>query len=153
MITLIRREFLVDARLERAWNHLAGVEQWPTWAHHIRRIELMPPGPLTATSKGRIYLTNGVRSTFRMTEFNPYKNWKWIGPFLWLTVHYDHQFHSVEEERTKLTWIVAADGFADSLLGPIFASMYQRNLSRAIPRLVNELRSSAVIKDSSQRPY
>src|SRR5215475_10075332 len=142
MITLIQREFLVEARLERAWNHLARVEHWPTWARHIRRIELFPNGPLKSDSVGRIYLRNGIRSTFRMVEFNPYQNWKWVGPFLWLTVHYDHQFRAVEEGCTKLTWIVAAEGFADSLLGPIFASIYRPNLATAIPRLVQELKSA-----------
>ncbi len=140
MITLIHQEFLVEASLEKVWSHLARVEQWPTWAHHIRRIELVPAGPLTRDSAGCIYLKNGMQSTFRMVEFNPYRNWKWVGPFFWLTVHYDHQFRAVEEECTKLTWIVAADGFADSLIGPLFASIYQRNLATAIPRLVHELK-------------
>ena len=81
-----------------------------------------------------------------MIEFNPYKNWKWVGPFLWRTIHYDHQFRAVDDRRTKLTWIVAANGFADSLLGPTFASIYQRNLAAAIPRLVHELKSAALPK-------
>jgi hypothetical protein len=144
VITLIREEFLVDASLEAAWNHLARVEKWPTWARHIRRIELTPPGPLTPASEGRIYLSNGMRSTFRMAEFNPHRNWKWIGPFLWLTVHYDHQSQIVNEGRTRLIWIVAADGFAGPLLGPIFASIYQRNLSKAIPRLVSEFKQTGL---------
>ena len=78
-----------------------------------------------------------------MAEFNPYKNWKWIGPFLWLTVHYDHQFESVDAKRTRLIWIVAADGFAVSVIGPLFAWIYQKNLSTAIPRLVRQLRQNA----------
>jgi len=44
VIQLIRREFYVDAGLQKTWEHLSNVERWPTWARHIRRIELIPPG-------------------------------------------------------------------------------------------------------------
>jgi hypothetical protein len=136
---LIRREFSVDAGLQKTWEHLSNVERWPTWARHIRRIELIPPGKLTAKSAGRIHLTNGIQSTFHVTDFNAYRNWKWAGPFLWLTVHYDHQFQESESGRTKLIWIVEAEGFGESSIGRLFAFIYQRNLSTAIPRLVQEL--------------
>jgi hypothetical protein len=29
-----------------AWDHLARVTDWPSWAPHIRRIEIDPPGAL-----------------------------------------------------------------------------------------------------------
>src|SRR5262245_44658550 len=45
MVTLIQRAFVVDVPLLRAWEHLARVEQWPSWAAHIKRIDLRPPGP------------------------------------------------------------------------------------------------------------
>jgi hypothetical protein len=32
MKVLIRREFIVDVPVERAWEHLARVEAWPSWA-------------------------------------------------------------------------------------------------------------------------
>ena len=142
MVTLVRREFVVEARLQEAWNHLAQVERWPSWARHIRRVVVVPGGPLTGKSAGRIQLNNGLRSTFKMVEFNPGKNWKWDGPFLWLTVHYDHQFDTVGVDRTKLTWVVASEGFGESLVGKLFARIYSRNLDMAIPRLINELRST-----------
>src|SRR5262249_2995585 len=43
MITLLRREFMVELPLEKAWQYLARVEQWPNWAKHIKQIELWPP--------------------------------------------------------------------------------------------------------------
>ena len=74
-----------------------------------------------------------------MTEIDPFRNWKWAGPFLWLVVHYDHQFERIEDRRTKLIWSVSADGFAVSILGRLFAAIYNRNLDRAIPRLISEM--------------
>ncbi len=139
MKTLIRREFIVPASADRAWRHLARVEQWPTWAAHIRRIELQPAGELGAGSTGVIHLSNGVCSAFTMTEFNPPHNWKWAGPFLWLKVHYDHVFEPAGPDAARLTWIVEAEGFGVSLLGPLFAFIYNRNLDRAIPRLTTQM--------------
>src|ERR1022692_3334692 len=51
-----------------------------------------------------VYLTNGVKSEFAMTEFNPHRNWKWLGAFLWLTVCYDHVLELLDARRTKLIW-------------------------------------------------
>ncbi|MFN8492459.1 MAG: SRPBCC family protein [Caldilineaceae bacterium] len=140
MLELIRREFTVDAPLARAWQHLAQVEQWPTWAKHIHRVELTPKGELTHDTKGSFHLRNGLRSTFQMTEFNPMRNWQWVGPFLWLTVYYDHQFEPVNEQRTKLIWVIGAEGFGVALFGRLFAAIYNQNLNQAIPRLVAEMR-------------
>jgi hypothetical protein len=61
MITLLQREFTVDLPLLRAWDHLACVEQWPSWAKHIRQVDLQPPGELGLRSTGRMLLTNGLK--------------------------------------------------------------------------------------------
>ncbi len=142
MITLIRREFVVAASLQSAWEHLARVEDWPNWAGHIKRIDLDPPGAITADSSGVIHLKFGPASAFRMVEFNPQRNWKWVGRFLWLTVHYDHIFEP-QGERTKLTWVVACEGFGASVIGRLFALIYNRNLNKAIPNLIAEIQQSS----------
>lgn len=143
MIELIRREFTVNLPLQRAWDHLARVEQWPSWAPHIKQIELTPPGELGSQSAGVIHLTNGMKPAFRVSEFNPPGNWKWVGAFLWLTVIYDHQFESLDAEHTKLIFIIEAKGFGASILGRLFAWIYRRNLERAIPLLVAEMAGQA----------
>ena len=109
MVTLLRREFTVDMPLKNAWQHLARVERWPSWAKHIKQIDVQPPGELGPKSAGLIRLSNGVKSTFTMIEFNPGRNWKWVGGFLWLTVHYDHRFEQVNSQQTKLVWIIDPD--------------------------------------------
>lgn len=125
--------------LEAAWAHLERVESWPSWARHIKRVELSPAGPLTPQSEGKIHLTNGVRSTFRMEALDPGRSWKWAGPFLWITVHYDHRFRSLGPRQTELTFSLDGEGAGVGLIGPAFAWVYARNLDRAIPRLVQEL--------------
>ena len=139
MATLIDREFTVDVSLERAWDHLVQIDRWPTWARHIKRIGVLPPGKLGPSSSGFIHLANGMKSTFRMTEFNPYRNWKWDGPFLWLTIHYDHRFESLNSQQTRVRFILDATGFAVGSLGRLFAKIYRRHLERAIVLLVNEI--------------
>jgi hypothetical protein len=143
MVTLIRREFTVDVPLPRAWEHLARIEEWPSWAPHIKRIELQPPGDLSPQSMGVIHLSNGLKPAFRVTEFNPPHNWKWVGFFLWLTVLYNHWFESLDPGHTKLTWIVQAQGFGARLLGPLFAKIYRRSLEKAVPLLIAEMNGSS----------
>jgi len=139
VLVLLRREFLVSVGLEQAWVHLADVERWPSWARHIKRIELRPAGPLGPASSGVIRLRNGVKSTFRMVEFDPPKGWMWSGRFLWLTVDYNHRFEAAGPSSTRLIWTVAARGFGAMTLGRLFAWIYARNLDRAIPRLIEEM--------------
>jgi hypothetical protein len=74
-----------------------------------------------------------------MLEFRPGQNWKWAGPFLWLTVHYDHRFEVVDASRTRLTWVVEAEGFGVAFFGRLFAAVYSRNVDKAIPALVSSM--------------
>ena len=135
--------FRSDVPLLKAWEHLARVEQWPSWAPHIKRIELQPSSELGPESTGVIHLSNGMKAAFRMTEFNPSRSWKWVGRFLWVNVIYDHQFEEVDAGHTKLIWIVAAEGFAASVLGPLFAKIYRGHLEKAIPLLIAEMNASS----------
>jgi len=147
MITLLQRDFTVDVALQRAWDHLARIEEWPSWARHIKQIELRPPGELGPQSTGVIHLTNGIQSAFRMTEFNPphsdfgggLRNWKWVGPILWLTITYDHRFEALDDGHTRLIWTVAAEGFGTSIFGRLYAMIYRPNMDRAIALLIREM--------------
>ncbi|HEV3079095.1 MAG TPA: SRPBCC family protein [Gemmataceae bacterium] len=143
MVTKIQREFAVGVPSQRAWDQLARLEQWPSWAPHIKQVEVHPPGELGQQSSGVIHLTNGMKPVFRVTEFNPPRNWKWVGAFLWLTVIYDHRFEVLDAEHTKLIFIIEAKGFGVSNLGRLFAWIYCRNLERAIPLLIAEIEGQA----------
>jgi hypothetical protein len=97
------------------------------------------------------HLNNGIKTgwpgssaEFRVSEFNPYRNWKWVAGFLWLTCHYDHRFEAVNERQTKPTWVIEAEGFGKSVIGRALAKIYSRNLDRAIPLLVQEMNTSRV---------
>jgi hypothetical protein len=140
----LRREFTVNLSVEKAWQHLARVEQWPSWAKHIEQVEVQPPGELGPQSTGRLHLSNGLKPVFRMTEFNPHRNWKWVGGFLWLTVYYDHLFDELNPTQTRLTWVIEAKGLGASVLGRLFANIYSKSLDRAIPLLVEEMNASSV---------
>jgi hypothetical protein len=139
MIALLRREFIVDVPPEQAWQQLARLGEWPGWAKHIKQIQVQPPGDLGPTSVGTIYLTNGFKTVFRVTEFNPYRNWKWVARLLWMMVHYDHWFEAITPARTKMTWIVAGSGLGAGTLGRLFAKVYSKSLDRAIPLLIEDM--------------
>jgi hypothetical protein len=134
-IPILERSFPVAAPPERAWALLVRAEQWPQWAQHIRSLSLEPAGPLGPGSRGAIRLKNGIRSTFRVTLFEPGRRWEWVGPFLWLTVAYDHVVAPGEGGGSRVDFRLRASGFGAGTLGRIFARVYARDLDRAIPRL------------------
>ena len=53
MITLLQRDFTVNVPLQQAWDLLARIEEWPSWARHIKKIDLQPPGRTGAAVHGR----------------------------------------------------------------------------------------------------
>ena len=142
MFILLRREFTVELPVKDAWQHLSRVEEWPSWASHIKQVKVQAGTVLSPNSTGIIYLNNGIKSAFTMIEFNPYHNWKWVGRFLWLTVHYDHIFEELDPHGTRLTWVVEGDGLGVSIFGKLFAKIYNKNLDKAIPALVEEMNAS-----------
>jgi hypothetical protein len=141
---LLRREFTVELPVEEAWRHLARVEQWPSWAKHIKQVELQPAGEFRLGSTGRMLLTNGMKPTWTVTEFNLHRNWIWVGNFLWLTIYYDHRFEELSPTQTKITFALEASGFGKSILGRLFAKIYSKTLDRAIASLVREMNASRV---------
>ena len=143
MRELVKRKFVVDVPLQRAWDHLANVEAWTTWAKHIKRVELDPPGPLTDHSAGLFRLAGGARSTFHMEDYEPPTRWQWVGRFLTADVHYDHRFETIDNRHTRLVWTVIADGPGESSLGRVFGAIYARNLDKAIPNLQRELHETS----------
>ena len=141
MITILNREFVVDAAIEIAWAHLAKIEEWPSWASHIKDVKLFPSGDISHNSVGSLRLTNGINSEFRVTEFQLHQNWKWRGPFLWMRMEYDHRFEPLGYDKTKFTWIIEGEGIGVSTIGRVFAWQYKRNLNKAIPLLQHEISS------------
>jgi len=141
MPPLINRTFVVDVPLETAWHHLARVEAWPSWAKHIKAVELTPPGEVVPQSQGVLHLHNGLTTCFQMQEFRPFDHWKWVGSLLWLTIFYDHIFVAVTSQQTQLTFLVEASGWGVPLFGRLFAAVYNQNLDTAIPYLIAEFKN------------
>ena len=141
MITILNCEFVVDASIDIAWNHLANIEEWPSWARHIKEVKLSPLGDISHNSVGSLRLTNGIESEFRVTEFQLHQNWKWRGPFLCMSMEYEHRFEPLGDDKTKFTWIIEGEGIGASTIGRVFAWQYKRNLDKAIPLLQHEISS------------
>jgi uncharacterized membrane protein len=140
---VVDKSFTVKAPLEVTWNHLAGIEEWPSWAKHIRSVVKSPPGPISSDSQGTLKLSNGVRTSFQMIEFDPPRHWKWAGSFLGSQVIYDHIFSQNEPGQTTVRFTVDVDGGAGALLRGIFGRIYRKNLARAVPLLVQEIEAVA----------
>ncbi len=137
---LLQRTLETGAPAKVAWEHLARVEDWPSWARHMRSACLEPEGqPLGPDSSGVFILKPGIPTRFAMTQWEPPSRWKWHGAFLWLDVGYDHRFEPLPDGGTRIVLEVEASGFGVSLLGPLFARIYARNLDRALPLLAAEL--------------
>jgi len=84
-----------------------------------------------------------MTSTFKMTEFAPPRHWKWRGSLLGAEIYYDHVFSEVAPGETGVRFTVDASGWQVAILGGIFASIYRRNLRRAIPLLITEIEAHA----------
>ena len=134
-VQAVRREFEVPIGRERAWNLLADVRRWPEWAPHITRVDVTPPGPVGPDSTGVLHIRRLGATDFVMTDWRPHRHWRWRGRVPGAAVDYDHEFASVDDRTTRLTWVVELDGPSARLIRPVFAKVYGPNVDRAIPRL------------------
>ncbi len=116
---VVDKSFVARAPLEVAWNHLAQIEAWPSWAKHIR---------------------------FRMIDFEPLRHWKWAGSFLGSQILYDHIFSEDTPNQTTIRFTVDTGGGPAVLIRGIFGWIYRRNLERAVPLLVQEIEGTAASK-------
>ena len=143
MKRLIDESFEIAVPQSLAWDHLAQVENWSTWAKHIKSVVRTPAGLLSIDTQATVHLTNGMTSTFKMIEFAPPRHWKWSGSLLGAQIYYDHVFSEVAPGQTGVRFTVDASGWQVAILGGIFANIYRRNLRSAIPLLVAEIESLA----------
>ena len=141
MRRLLERTFTVEAAAEQAWAELLAAEQWPRWAQHLGSVQVTPPGPVGPGSSATLKLTNHTTATVRVTEFQDGRRFRWEGSFLWLSLGYDHLVTTDDTGRVTITFTVDAAGPGVTIIGPLFASIYARNLDRAIPRLQALMRS------------
>jgi hypothetical protein len=102
-----------------------------------------PPVPKEVSGLPSAELKRATKPAWRVTEFDLYRNWKWIGDFLWLTIYYDHRFEELNPTQTKITFELEAKGFCRSFLGRLFARIYSRTLDRAIALLVQEMNATS----------
>lgn len=121
-----------------AWRALADLDGWPAWARHVRRITVVPDGPLGPTSAGRLHLRGGLRATFEMSAWEPPDRWEWVGRAAGCVVRYDHRFEATPT-GTRLVWAVELSGPTAGLLARPFAVVYGRLVDRALPRFVERL--------------
>lgn len=148
MRRLLTRRFTVDAEPPQAWHTLITAEQWPTWAHHLRRVKLTPPGPVGPDSRATLTLRNRSRARVTVTEFVGGSHFRWDGTFLWFRLGYDHLVEPADHEGSHITFSVEGDGAGASSLGRLFARIYARSLDRAIPRLQHQLATATAHADA-----
>jgi hypothetical protein len=139
---LLERTFAVEAAAERAWAELVAAEQWPRWAQHLGSVQVAPPGPVGPGSSATLKLKNRTKARVRVTEFEDGRRFRWEGSFLWMRLGYDHLVTIDDTGQVSITFTVEGAGVGVNTIGPLFASIYARNLDRAIPRLQAILRSS-----------
>jgi hypothetical protein len=141
MKRLLERTFPVEAAAERTWAELIAAEQWPRWAPHLRSVQVTPPGPVGPGSSATLRLKNRTRASVRVTEFEDGRRFRWEGSFLWMDLGYDHVVTTDDTGRVSITFTVEGGGVGVNTIGSLFASIYARQLDRAIPRLQALLRA------------
>jgi uncharacterized membrane protein len=141
MKRLLERTFVVEAAAERAWAELLAAEQWPRWAQHLRSVQVTPPGPVGPGSSATLRLKNRTKASVRVTEFDDGRRFRWEGSFLWMDLGYDHVVTTDDTGRVSITFTVEGAGAGVNTIGRLFASIYARQLDRAIPRLQALLRA------------
>ncbi len=138
MREVVREQVVVERSAAEAWKHLAQLEQWPSWAGHIKRMDPTPPGELTAETKVKLQMRAGPRNTMVVTDYEPPRSLVWEGRSMGMTTRFEHKFEELDGGRTRI-WFLA--WVSEPLAGPggWIGRMMKRALGVALPRLKAEI--------------
>lgn len=143
MREVLREEVTVDRPDTVAWDHLAALEKWPTWAGHIRRMDPSPPGNLTDSTSVVLHMSNGVRTTMTVTEYEPPRRWVWEGRSFGTLIRFEHRFEPLEDGRTRIWFLAWMGGPLATPGGWWFGRMMRRYFKSAFPKLKAEIEARA----------
>jgi hypothetical protein len=144
--TVVERSFMVEAPVNVAWDHLTKLEQWPSWAPHIKRVELTPPGALAEGSRGIFHQRRPMTATFQVKELRYLRNLTLRGRVMGIEIEYDHRLEAVSEHRTQVTFVAGCRGAGAGLTIKLFTMLHGRSLDQAIPLLIAEINGRSGIR-------
>ena len=139
MREVVREQVTVGVPPSAAWHHLSRLEEWPSWARHIRRIVPDPPGKLTGSTKVMLAMRTGPRTRMVVTDYDPPRSWVWEGTSYGVTTRFEHLFEELDAGQTRIWFLAWMSGRLAWVLGPMFGKMMHRNLARALPKLKAEM--------------
>lgn len=105
MRQVVREEVVVDRSPSVAWKHLAKLEEWPSWAVHIRRMDPNPPGDLTDSTQVVLHMRAGPRTKMIVTEYDPPQRWVWEGRSFGVTTRFEHKLEEIGGGRTRIWFL------------------------------------------------
>ncbi len=135
----VREQVVVERSPSAAWDHMARLEAWPSWAGHIRAMDPEPPGELTESTAVVLDMRAGPKVRMVVTEYDPPHSWVWEGHSFGTTTRFEHRFEQVADERTRIWFLAWMDGPMAGLAAWAFGKVMHRNLSVALPRLKSEM--------------
>jgi len=142
MREVLREQVTVDRPDTVAWNHLAELERWPTWAGHIRSMDPSPPGTLTGSTTIVLHMRIGAKTTMKVTEFEPPRRWVWEGRSFGTLIRFEHRFEPLGDGRTRIWFLAWMSGPFARPGGWWFGRMMRRYLSVGFPKLKAEIEES-----------
>ncbi len=138
MREVVREQVMVDRPPQAAWDHLARLAAWPSWAGHILAMDADPPGRLTAHTEVVLHMRAGPRARMVVTDHDPPRSWVWEGDSPGVTTVFEHRFEQVGG-GTRIWFLAWMDGPLAPIVGTVFGAVMHRNLARALPRLKVEI--------------
>lgn len=82
MRQMLSRSFEVQAPPDASWTTLIDAEAWPSWARHLSRVDLTPPGTVDLDTSAVLVLTNRTKARVVVTDFRPGRRFRWEGRFM-----------------------------------------------------------------------
>ena len=145
-VTAFRREIMVNAPREVAWEHFSRPRAWQSWLGSGAPTEVGPGdviGPDTVASFGDTV-------TFRMVEFDPPNHWMWTSRMLWFTSLYDHVFERISERQTRMVFHMRIIGFGNDVFARVIgAATAAGGHADALQRLADEINRLPAAQQSS----
>jgi uncharacterized membrane protein len=108
-----------DASMEKTWNAVADVEQWPLWTESMTEVHWLDDGSLTVGGRATVKQPRIPPIVWEVSEVEPGKSFVWHSSLIGAKNTGSHELAQLSPSKTAITLKIEMSG----VLSGLFALM------------------------------
>ena len=122
------RSIAINADPGRVWQVMSDVTKWPEWTPSIESVEGVR-GTMAVGSEAQVKAKGTPKATWRVTEWNPNKNFTWVTSVRGAKTIGEHVIEPAGDGASRVVLAIEVQGLMAALFKPLIGKGIERNLA------------------------